>query len=61
MQKTGRKFIMIQVVTYDGKDTRYDGDKIDQYSLHDIRSLDEYKLMLLICRARIFGIPMAEL
>lgn len=52
---------MIQVVTYDGKDTRYDGDKIDQYSLHDIRSLDEYKLMLLICRARIFGIPMAEL
>ena len=27
---------MIQVVTYDGKDTRYDGDKIDQYSLHDI-------------------------
>ena len=44
MQKTGRKFIMIQVVTYDGKDTRYDGDKIDQYSLHDIRSLDEYEI-----------------
>ena len=35
---------MIQVVTYDGKDTRYDGDKIDQYSLHDIRSLDEYEI-----------------
>ena len=60
MQKTGRKFIMIQVVTYDGKDTRYDGDKIDQYSLHDIRSLDEYEIDV-ICRARIFGIPMAEL
>lgn len=35
---------MIQVVTYDGKDTRYDGNKIDQYSLHDIRSLDEYEI-----------------
>lgn len=35
---------MIQVVTYDGKDTKYDGEEMAQYSLHDIRSLDEYEI-----------------
>ncbi len=35
---------MIQVVTYDGKDTRYNCKEIVQYSLHDIRSLDEYEI-----------------
>lgn len=35
---------MIQVVTYSGNDERYNGDGIEQYSLHDIRSLDEYDI-----------------
>lgn len=28
----------------DGKDTKYDGEEMAQYSLHDIRSLDEYEI-----------------
>ena len=35
---------MIQVVTYSGNDDGYNGDGIEQYSLHDIRSLDEYDI-----------------
>lgn len=35
---------MIQVVTFDGKDTRYNCEEVVQYSLHDIRSLDEYEI-----------------
>lgn len=35
---------MIQVVTYGGKEARYNMEGIEQYSLHDIRSLDEYEI-----------------
>ena len=35
---------MIQVVTFDGKDTRYNCEEVVQYSLHDIHSLDEYEI-----------------
>ena len=42
---------MIQVVIYDGKDTKYDGEEMAQYSLHDIRSLDEYEIDVKIGRA----------
>ena len=52
---------MIQVVTYDGKDTRYDGDKIDQYSLHDIRSLDEYEIDVIDLSSPHIWYSMAEL
>lgn len=35
---------MIQVVTYDGEEDRYNMEGIEQYSLHNIRSLDEYEI-----------------
>lgn len=35
---------MIQVVTYSGKEVNYNMQGIEQYSLHDIRSLDEYEV-----------------
>lgn len=35
---------MIQVVTYGGKEARYNMEGIEQYSLHNIRSLDEYEI-----------------
>lgn len=34
----------IQVITYNGKDMKYDGKVIKQNSLHDIQSLDEFDI-----------------
>jgi len=38
---------MIQVVTYTGKEQKYKGAEVEQYSLHDIRSLDEYEITVI--------------
>lgn len=38
---------MIQVATYSGKETKYNGELVEQYSLHDIRSLDEYEITII--------------
>lgn len=35
---------MIQVATYSGEEVKYNLEEIEQYSLHDIRSLDEYEI-----------------
>lgn len=38
---------MIQVATYSGKALKYNNIGIEQYSLHDIRSLDEYDISVI--------------
>ena len=38
---------MIQVATYSGQEIKYNGKLVEQYSLHDIRSLDEYEITVL--------------
>lgn len=38
---------MIQVVTYSGREVKYQGKDVEQYSLHDIRSLDEYDITVI--------------
>lgn len=38
---------MIQVATYSGKEIKYNGKLVEQYSLHDIRSLDEYDITVI--------------
>ena len=38
---------MIQVATYSGKEAKYNGELVEQYSLHDIRSLDEYDITVI--------------
>ncbi len=39
---------MIQVATYNGKEDKYNNmEGIEQYSLHDIRSLDEYEITVI--------------
>lgn len=38
---------MIQVATYNGKEIKYNGKLVEQYSLHDIRSLDEYEITVI--------------
>lgn len=38
---------MIQVATYSGKEDKYNMEGIEQYSLHDIRSLDEYEITII--------------
>ena len=38
---------MIQVATYSGKNSKYNNIGIEQYSLHDIRSLDEYDISVI--------------
>ena len=35
---------MIQVITYGGRSTKYQGVFVEQYSFHDVRSLDEYSV-----------------
>ena len=43
----GRRDNMIQVATYSGKEIKYNGKLVEQYSLHDIRSLDEYNITVI--------------
>lgn len=38
---------MIQIVTYSGREQKYNGDGFEQYSLHDIKSLDEYEFTII--------------
>lgn len=38
---------MIQVATFSGSDEKYNGSGVEQYSLHDIRSLDEYDINII--------------
>lgn len=38
---------MIQVITYDGNNKCYQGEFVEQYSFHDIRSLDEYSINII--------------
>lgn len=38
---------MIQIITYTGNNERYKGTLVEQYSFHDIRSLDEYDINII--------------
>lgn len=38
---------MIQIITYTGKEQKYNGALTEQYSIHDVRSLDEYDVNII--------------
>ena len=38
---------MIQIITYTGKEQKYNGELVEQYSIHDVRSLDEYDINII--------------
>lgn len=42
----------IQVITYSGKEVKYDGNEVKQNSLHDIQSLDEFDINVIDLSAK---------
>ena len=39
---------MIQIITYDGNNKYYEGTLAEQYSFHNVKSLDEYSVKQVI-------------